>query len=79
VKRLTITLDDQLEAALAAYGKRQEAPPVLTSVVQAALREYLARRGVVAQPKPFQITPAKKGGVKRDVSVHHDEYLARKR
>jgi hypothetical protein len=78
VKRATITLDDQLEAALAAYGKRQEVPPVLSSVVQAALREYLARRGVVAPPKPFQITPAKKGSGKRDVSVRHDEYLTRK-
>ena len=78
MKRATITLDDQLEAALAAYGKRQEVPPLLSSVVQAALREYLARRGVVAPPKPFQITPAKKGSGKRDVSVRHDEYLARK-
>ena len=41
MKRATITLDDHLEAALEAYGKRQEVPPVLTSVVQAALREYL--------------------------------------
>ncbi|HXA03770.1 MAG TPA: hypothetical protein VNY30_02985 [Bryobacteraceae bacterium] len=50
----------------------------MSSVVQAALREYLARRGVVAPPKPFQITPAKKGSGKRDVSVRHDEYLTRK-
>lgn len=78
MRRATITLDDHLEAALEAYGKRQEVPPVLTSVVQAALREYLARRGVAAPPKPFQITPAKKGSGKRDVSVRHDEYLARK-
>jgi hypothetical protein len=78
MKRATITLDDQLEAALEAYGKRQEVPPVLTSVVQAALREYLARRGAAAPPKPFQIIPAKKGSGKRDVSVRHDAYLARK-
>ena len=78
MRRATITLDDELEAALEAYGKRQEVPPVLSSVVQAALREYLARRGVMAPLKPFQITPAKKGSGKRDVSVRHDEYLARK-
>jgi hypothetical protein len=78
VKRATITLDDDLEAALDAYGKRQEVPPVLTSVVQAALREYLARRGFAAPPKPFRITPAKRGSGKREVSLLHDEYLARR-
>lgn len=77
MKRVTITLDDQLEAALAAYGKLQEVPLALTSVVRAALREYLARRGVAALPKPFQITPANKGSGKRDVSRNHDQYLSR--
>jgi len=28
--------------------------------------------------KPFAITPAKKGSGKRDISLRHDEYLARK-
>ena len=76
MKRATITLDDNLEAALDAFGKRQEVPPVLTSVVQAALREYLARRGFAHPIKPFKITPAKRGSGKRDVSLRHDEYLA---
>ena len=77
MRRATITLDDQLEAALEAYGKRQEVPPVSTSVVQAALHEYLARRGVAAPPESFQITPANKGSGKRDVSRNHDQYLLR--
>lgn len=77
MKRATITLDDQLESALEAYSKRQDVPPVLTSVVQAALREYLARRGFAIPSKPFYIAPAKKGSGKRDVSLRHDEYLAR--
>jgi len=77
MKRVSITLDGQLEAALAAYGKRQGVPLVLTSMVRAALYEYLARRGVVAPLKPFQITAAKKGSGKRDVSRNHDQYLSR--
>jgi hypothetical protein len=77
MKRATITLADDLEGALDAYAKGQETPPVLTSVVQAALREYLARRGFSAPTKPLRITPARKGSGKRDVSVRHDDYFAR--
>jgi len=77
MKRTAITLAGQLEAALEAYRKRLDAPPTLTSVVQTALREYLARRGFAPPSKPFHITPAKKGSGKRDVSLRHDDYLAR--
>ena len=78
MKRATITIPDDIEAALEAYVKRQEVPPVLTSITQAALREYLARRGFAPPVKPFVITPANKGSGKRDISLRHDEYLARK-
>lgn len=43
MKRATITIGDDLEKALRAYIRQQEVRPALTSVVQAALREYLAR------------------------------------
>jgi hypothetical protein len=46
--------------------------------VEAALRKYLARRGLTPPAKPFHITPAKKGSGKRDISLRHDEYLTRK-
>lgn len=78
MKRATITIPDDVEAALDVFVKRQEVPPLLTAVVQSALREYLARRGFTPPAKPFHITPAKKGSGKRDVSLRHDEYLARK-
>ncbi len=78
MKRATITITDDVEAALDAYVKRQDVTPALTSVVQAALREYLARRGFTPPAKPFHITPAKKGSGKSDVSLRHDEYLVRK-
>jgi hypothetical protein len=75
---VTIIIDDQTEAAVAAYVKRQEIPPPLTSLVQAALREYLARRGVAPPASPLRITPAREGGGKADVSVRHDAYFAGK-
>lgn len=78
MKRATITIADDVEAALDAFSQRQETPPVLNSVVQAALREYLARRGFSPPAHPLRITPARKGSGKRDVSVRHDRYFAEK-
>ncbi len=78
MKRATITIADDLEAAIEAYVKRQDVPPALTSVVQAALREFLAHRGFAPPRQPFRIVPAKKGSGKRDISLRHDQYLARK-
>jgi hypothetical protein len=78
MKRSTITLPDDLAAGLQAYAERQEVEPTLTAVVQAALREYLDRRGMYSSQKILRITPARKRGAKRDVSVRHDEYLAQR-
>jgi hypothetical protein len=77
MKRSTITLPDDLAAGLRAYTERQEVEPTLTAVVQAALREYLGRRGIY-NPKMLRITPARKGSGKRDVSARHDEYMTRR-
>ena len=41
MKRATITLNDELERAVDAYLRDQEARPSLTAVVQTALRQYL--------------------------------------
>jgi hypothetical protein len=76
MRRATITIGGDLEEALQLYTSRQEAAPTFTSLVQAALREYLARRGAVAPAHPLRITPAKKGSGKSDVSQRHDEYFA---
>jgi len=76
MKRSTITLPDDLAAGVQAYSESQEVKPTLTALVQAALREYLARRGAHPPTKPPKITPAPKGSGRRDVSRRHDEYLA---
>jgi hypothetical protein len=62
---------------LNSYMNQQEVTPALTAVVQAALREYLARRGYTSTGK-FHITPARKGSGSRDASIRHDYYLAGK-
>ena len=76
MRRAAITIADDLEAPLNAWMRQQEAMPTLSVVVQAALREYLAVRGVAGSPKRLKITPCRKGSGVRYVSVHHDRYLA---
>jgi hypothetical protein len=78
MKRATITIKDDLETALDSYVSGLEAPPTLTAVVQAALGEYLARRGAAQPSHPLQITPARKGSGKSDISIRHDRYFAGK-
>ena len=76
MKRATVTLDEDLGGAVQAYVDRQDMPPTFTALVQAALREYLSRRGAGPPPAKLRITPARKGSGKRDVSLHHDRYFA---
>jgi hypothetical protein len=80
MKRATITLPDDLEAELEAYLAQQKAPPSLTAVVQAALREYLRAQALSLRDYrpakgPLRITPAEGSGA-TDVSINHDRYFA---
>jgi len=70
-----MTLPDDLAKAVDTYRKAQENPPALTSVVQAALREYLRERGFLRAHRPLRLTPVGRSG-RSDVSVEHDAYLA---
>jgi metal-responsive CopG/Arc/MetJ family transcriptional regulator len=45
VKRVSITLPDDLAEAIDNYREAQETPPSLTAVMQNALREFLEQRG----------------------------------
>ncbi len=74
MKRATMTLPDDLAKAVDDYVRAQEAPPALTTVVQAALREYLRERGFLRTYRPLKITPKGNSG-RSDVSRHHDLYL----
>jgi hypothetical protein len=76
MKRATMTFPDDLAEAAESYLASQEAPPTLTAVVQAALRQYLADRGFLRTRRTLKISPARKGSGRSDVSQHHDRYLA---
>jgi hypothetical protein len=75
MKRATMTLPDDIAEALDSYVRSHEAPPALTAVVQAALREYLRQRGFLRSHRPFKIEAVGSSG-RRDVSMNHDLYLA---
>ena len=70
-----MTFPDDLAKSMDDYLQSQEAPPSLTTVMQAALREYLRERGFLREFRPLKITPAKKGSGRSDVSQNHDLYL----
>jgi len=70
-----MTLPDDLAKAVDSYRQAQENPPALTSVVQAALREYLRERGFLRAYRPLKLTPVGRSG-RSDVSIKHDAYLA---
>jgi hypothetical protein len=74
MKRATMTLPDDLAEAVDDYLQAQEARPALTTLVQAALREYLRERGFLRVRRPLKITPKGNSG-RRDVSQNHDFYL----
>ncbi len=75
MKRATVTIPDDLAEAMETYVRAQEAPPPLTAVVQAALRQYLTDRGYLRARGPLRIKPAPRGSGRRDVSQSHDRYL----
>ena len=70
-----MTFPDDLAQAMDDYLQSQDAPPSLTTVMQAALREYLRERGFLREFRPLKITPAKRGSGRSDVSQNHDLYL----
>jgi metal-responsive CopG/Arc/MetJ family transcriptional regulator len=75
MKRATVTFPDDLAEALDNYVRSQEAAPALTTVVQAALREYLRERGFLRTYRPLKISAVGHSG-RSDVSEKHDLYFA---
>ena len=83
MKRVTITLPDDLNERLEAYLTAQPVPPSLTKVVQTALKQFLdeqmqaelAKRGY-KPTKNFPDFPIfEKGSGESDLSIHHDKYF----
>lgn len=71
MRRATVTITDELEGALEAYRRGLDFPPSLAALMQAALKEYLARRGYAEsvessvednKPSMYEDAPSVKGG-----------------
>jgi metal-responsive CopG/Arc/MetJ family transcriptional regulator len=77
MKRATVTIPDDLAAALENYREAQGTPPSFTAVIQAAVRQYLAERGFVSgNVHTLEITPAKKGSGRNDIASNHNTDIA---
>jgi hypothetical protein len=70
-----MTFPEDLANAVEEYMDSQQTPPALTTLMQAALREYLQGRGFLREYRPLRITPKGNSG-RSDVSENHDLYLA---
>jgi hypothetical protein len=75
-RRATVAIGDQLQAELDSWLRQQDAQPSLTTVVQAALKEFLALHGLGTLPRKLHITPSKTGSGSPDGSIAHDLFLA---
>lgn len=81
MRRATVTIPDDLEAALEHYLDSQDPAPSLTAILQTALARFLREQKLEARgyepPKgPLRITPAPAGKGPSDVAAEHDRYLA---
>lgn len=84
MRRATITLPNDLEAAVEDYLRSQEPRPSFTALVQSALRRYLAEqrlteREFVPPSRPFEPFIAERGSGRDDISEEHDRALAERR
>ena len=84
MRRATVTLPDDLAAELDGYLAEQDAPPTFTTLVQAALREYLQNkrwreRDYRPPQGPFQIDPIDVEDIRgeTDLSINHDKYFGK--
>lgn len=80
MKRATITLSDELEAAVTSFQEDQAVPPSLATIARMALREYLAARGYLVptrERRVLRLTPVPLDADEATtVSREHNRFLA---
>ena len=86
MKRVTVTLPDDLAEQLEVYMNAQTVAPSLTKVMQTALEKFLdeqelqrelAKRGYKPPSKwPVNFPVFEEGSGKTDISINHDKYFA---
>ena len=81
MRRITITIPDELERELFEFQQAQDVPPSMAAIVVTALRQYLeqrdpwSRRNYRPAAGPPQFTVDERGSEKSDISINHDRYL----
>jgi hypothetical protein len=76
MKRVTITVPDDLEAAVTEFQQEQPDPPTMGAITLVALREYLTRRGTFAPRRPLRIIPVDAETTGPTDSQDHDRLFA---
>ena len=76
MRRVTVSISDELEESLDDYLRDQEVVPSLTALRQAALKDYSAERGHLRPSAAFKVTPASDGSGLTDISHSHDQYFS---
>jgi Arc/MetJ-type ribon-helix-helix transcriptional regulator len=82
MRRVTVTVPDELEHELERYIERQATAPSVTTIVQVALREFLAAQALRERhyeraTRPFELEPLpeRDEAGEADVSRNHDRYF----
>jgi hypothetical protein len=73
MRRVTVSLDGDLEDAAIRFQRDQDVPPTLNAMAQVALREFLGKRGYLPSGKKFYIAPMVPGSGYTDTSINHDQ------
>lgn len=77
MRRVTVSLDDDLEDAVVRFQRDQDVPPTLNAMAQVAMRDFLASRGYLRSKKRFYIAPMVPGSGFTDTSINHDHITER--
>jgi hypothetical protein len=75
MRRVTVTIPDDLERALVEFQESQPVPPTITAIAQAALRQFLAQRTIQPARRPLHFTAIDSDEGPQDLSVNHDEIV----
>lgn len=76
MKRVTITLPDDLEAAVAEFQHSQPVPPSVSAIALVAVREYLSHHGLLSLRRSLRITPVDTSTAEPTDSQDHDRLFA---
>ena len=76
MKRVTITLPDDLETAVSTFQQTLPVPLSVRAITLVAVRDYLMRNGALVSRRPLRITPMDAETAAPTDSQEHDRLFA---